>query len=427
MSEKASDETEEESCAVESPLDNVIDQIKNACRRLEVEKHFPGESIYERIIVSDRIIKFKAIIRLDNGSVGVFQCYRVQQSDTLGPYKGGTRFHPDVCMDDVKALATLMTLKTALIAVPFGGGKGGVAVDPKLLSIAEKERLVRKYTDKLANIIGPNYDIPAPDVGTGAQEMAWMYDEYTKGHEEARAVVTGKPIDLGGSLGRKEATGNGVVITMTEAIKDLDLKDPTVAIEGFGNVGAQVGAALYARNVRVVAVSDSTGAVANDKGLDITALLAHKEKSGSVAGFANSQPIDDIVVYPADIFAPCALGGTIKMDNAHKVKAKLIVEGANAPITLEADRILTQRGVFIIPDILANAGGVVVSYLEWAQNRAGFYWEEETVYSELNKKIIRAYTRVKRYSQDHDVSFREAAYTLAVEKIAHALNARGVQ
>ena len=217
---------DDDSCPADNPLEGLIVQIKEACELLELEKRFPGESLYERIVVSDRIIRFKAIVRMDDGSVGVFQCYRVQQSDTLGPYKGGTRLHPEVCMDDVKALATLMTLKTALINIPFGGGKGGVSVDPKLLSLSEKERLVRKYTDKLDNIIGPNHDIPAPDVGTGEREMAWMYDEYTKGHLEARAVVTGKPIDLGGSVGRREATGNGVVIVMMEAIRDLGLIQP---------------------------------------------------------------------------------------------------------------------------------------------------------------------------------------------------------
>lgn len=409
------------------PLDNVIGKIHELARKLEFDTVYPGEKMFERLAVADKIIRFKAIIQMDDGTLSVFQCYRVQHSDTLGPYKGGTRLHLSVDMDEVKALATLMTLKTALVDVPFGGGKGGISVDPKTLSESEVERLIRKYTRRLLNDIGPNVDIPAPDVNTSSREMAWIYDEYRKSNKDAKGVVTGKPVELGGSLGRKEATGNGVVTIMMEAIKDIGLKNPTVSIEGFGNVGSQAARDLESRGFKVVAVKDSSGSVVNPDGLSIPELIAHKKKTGIVSSFIGGQPAKDIIDYPADVFIPAGLSHTITKDNAHKVAAKLIVEGANAPVSMDAEQILYKRGVDIIPDILANAGGVIVSYFEWVQNREGFYWDEKAVNERLNKKLVDAYKAVKDYSTEKKVSLRDAAYCIALEKIAHAMHARGVQ
>jgi glutamate dehydrogenase/leucine dehydrogenase len=408
-------------------IDDIIAMIQEVGKALDFDRRYPGGKMFERIIVSNKLIKFKAIIKKDDGSVDVFQCYRVQHSDTLGPYKGGIRLHPDVSIDDVKALATLMTLKTALVNIPFGGAKGGIAVDPKKLSMSERERLIRKFTHMLASDIGPNVDIPAPDVNSGEQEMAWIYDEYRKRSQDARGVVTGKPINLGGSQGRREATGNGAVMVALEALKEGGIERPTFAVEGFGNVGGQAARWLHEMGYKVVAVSNSTGGVANPEGLDIPSLAAHVWRTGSVPTFAGGEPVESVIAYPADVLMPCALEGSLTEDNAHAVRAKLVVEGANSPTTAAADKILADRGVTVLPDILANAGGVIVSYFEWVQNREGFYWDEETIKTQLEKKIISAYQRVKTYADESKVSLRAAAYSLALEKIARGVEARGVQ
>lgn len=418
---------EKEAVSTTHHLEDVIETIMHTCDRLRIGRRYPGAKMFDRIASSDKIIRFKISIKKDDESVDVFQCYRVQHSDVLGPYKGGTRLHPTVCMDDVQALATVMTLKTSLVDLPFGGGKGGISADPKTISISETERLVRKYTSRLLSNIGPMTDIPAPDVNTGEREMAWIYDEYSKSRQDARGVVTGKPIDLGGSLGRREATGDGVVIAMTEAIHDYGLEKPSIGIEGFGNVGLHAAKRLYANGMKVVAISDSKGAIANDEGLNIERLIEHKTETGSVVGFEGGEDIEDLITYPMDILAPCALGGSVHSGNADQVKARIIVEGANLPITKEADALLTQKGVVVIPDILANAGGVIVSYFEWVQNREGFYWELETIHERLNRRLITAYRKVKNYADEKGISIREAAYSISIEKIARSVNARGVQ
>ena len=410
-----------------NPIDNIIDYIQKVGGQLDFESRYPGEKMFQRIAMSNKIIRFKAILKMDDGSANVYQCYRVQHSDTLGPYKGGTRLHPSVDENEVKALATLMTLKTALAGVPFGGGKGGIAVDPSTLSESELERLIRKYTHRLLNDIGPNSDIPAPDLNSGEREMAWIYDEYRKHREGARGVVTGKPVELGGSLGRREATGRGVAAIMIKAIEDFGVENPTVSIEGFGNVGRQAALDLSCKGIRIVAVSDTSGAVGAQDGLDVKALIEHKRNTGAVRGFPGGAPVEDIVSFPADVFIPCALSHTIHEGNADRVSARLIVEGANAPVDLGVEPILESRGIKVVPDILANAGGVIVSYFEWVQNREGFYWEEEEVNSRLAEKLTRAWSRVKRYSEDFGVSSREAAYSLALERIAAGMRARGVQ
>lgn len=407
--------------------DSIIEYMRGIATKLDFDRRFPGRKMVEQIAISDKIIRFKAIIPMDDGSIELFQCYRVQHSDTLGPYKGGTRLHPTVNMEEVKALATLMTLKTALTGVPFGGAKGGICVDPRKISVNELERLIRKYTYRLLPEIGPNVDIPAPDVNSGEREMAWMYDEYRKSRENARGVVTGKPLELGGSHGRREATGMGVSIVLLHTLRDLNIHKLTVAIEGFGAVGSHAALDLHGKGMKVVAVSDSKGCVFNPAGLDIVELDAYRASGGTVTGFAGGESIESIHGADADVFIPCALGFSVNESNVDRVRAKLIVEGANAPVTLEAEKMLAARGVVVVPDILANAGGVIVSYYEWAQNREGLYWDVETVRSRLYNTITEAYTGVSRLARELNVTLREAAYRLAMDRIARAMAARGAQ
>ena len=409
-------------------FESAVSLIEKTADILNFDKRFHGMEIIERIRVPDKVIMFRATVQLDTGALKVFNCYRIQHSDVLGPYKGGIRFHPEVDLDEVKALALWMSLKTALVDIPYGGAKGGITVDPKTLSITELERLVRKYTSRLVNDIGPNIDIPAPDMGTSAREMAWIFDEYRKHRDVAQGVVTGKPIALGGSLGRKEATGRGVVCTMLEAAKDLKLKNYTVAIQGFGNVGSHAALDVHERGIKVVAVEDITGSVHNPKGLDIQALIKHRDRTGGIDGFTGGQPLkEDIVAYPCDVFLPCAKENMITVDNARKIKAKLVVEGANGPTTPDADKILAERNVLVVPDILANAGGVIVSYFEWVQNREGFYWDEDDVNERLFTRLRKAYARTREYASLKKLTMRQAAYCLALEKIVRTMIDRGVQ
>jgi len=408
-------------------LENAISLVEKTADILNFNKRFHGQEIIERLRIPDKVIMFRASVQLDRGGLKVFTCYRVQHSDILGCYKGGIRFHPDVDLDEVKALALWMSLKTSLVGIPYGGAKGGITVDPKTLSVTELERLVRKYTSRLVNDIGPNIDIPAPDMGTSAREMAWIYDEYRKYRDVARGVVTGKPIALGGSLGRKEATGRGVVCTMLEAVKDLGLKNYTVGVQGFGNVGAHAALDCFERGIKVVAILDITGAACNPEGLNVPEMVKYRDQTGGIEGFPGGKPFEDIVSYPCDVFLPCAKENMITEENAASVKAKLIVEGANGPTTPEADKILEERKIVVVPDILANAGGVIVSYFEWVQNREGFYWEEEDVNTRLFNRLRKAYAAVKEMTAAKKVSFRQAAYCIALEKIVQAMISRGVQ
>ena len=410
-----------------TPLEDATRLVIETGDLLEIEKLYPRQNIVERFLIPDKIIQFRVSLKRDDGSIDFYKCYRIQHSDAMGCYKGGIRFHPSVDLEEVQALALWMSLKTALVGVPFGGAKGGVSVSSGDLSVHELERLVRKYTHRLVNDIGPEVDIPAPDVGTSEREMAWIYDEYRKYRDNARGSVTGKPIEVGGSLGRKEATGNGVVFSMLEAIRDLGLKNPAVAIQGFGNVGSHAALGCHKHGIKVVAVSDAFGCISNTDGLDIPALVAHMASNSTVTSFPNVEHLDDIISCECDVLLPCALEGVINGLNASDVKAKLIVEGANGPTVLDADKILEKRGVIVVPDILANAGGVIVSYYEWVQNREGFYWSEEKVNDQLHKKITDAYTRVKKHADDLGISLRKAAYCLAIEHISETMNMRGVQ
>ncbi len=409
-------------------LENALSLVEKTGDILNFNKRFQGQEIMERLRIPDKVIMFRASVQLDRGGMKVFNCYRIQHNDVLGCYKGGIRFHPDVDLDEVKALALWMTLKTSLVGIPYGGAKGGITVDPKTLSVTELERLVRKYTSRLVNDIGPNIDIPAPDMGTSTREMAWIYDEYRKYRDVARGVVTGKPISLGGSLGRKEATGRGVVCTMLEAVKDAGLANYTVAVQGFGNVGSHAALDCFERGLKVVAIQDVTGGVCNPEGLNVRELIKHRDQTGAIEGFTGGKPMtENVVSYPCDVLLPCAKENMITEENAASVKAKLIVEGANGPTTPEADKILNAHKILVVPDILANAGGVIVSYFEWVQNREGFYWEEEDVNTRLFNRLRKAYAGVREMAAAKKVSFRQAAYCIALEKIVLAMTARGVQ
>jgi glutamate dehydrogenase (NAD(P)+) len=408
-------------------FENTMKQVERTSQLLEIDKRYPGSCFVERMRVPDKVIMFRSTLLKDSGDMEVFLCYRVQHSDVLGPYKGGIRFNPLVDLEEVKALSIWMTMKTALVGVPFGGAKGGVAVDPKTLSSMEAERLVRKYAHRLVNDIGPNIDVPAPDMGTGSREMAWIYDEYRKHRDATPGVITGKPVELGGSEGRSAATGNGVVSVMLDAAEDLGLKDYSVAIQGFGNVGRHAALSLRAKGVRIVAVSDVSGCVYRADGIDIDELCTHVDQAGKVAGFGGGDAIDDIVTCACDVLLPCAVENVITKSNASGIQARLIVEGANGPTTPEADEVLAGRDIMVVPDILANAGGVVVSYFEWVQNREGFYWEADEVNRNLYSILSKAYARVRSLAVEKDLSLRDSAYYLATEKVAKAIIARGVQ
>ncbi len=410
-----------------SAFDNAMTLVERTAVHLGLSEKYPKQRIVERLRIPNKIIMFSSPLQKDNGEIEVYSSFRVQHSDILGPYKGGTRFNKNVDLDEVKALALWMTLKTALVNIPFGGAKGGIAVDPSKLSVTELERLVRKYTSKLVTDIGPSVDIPAPDMGTGAREMAWIYDEYRKHREVAKGVVTGKPVEIGGSLGRLAATGKGVVCTMLEAVREMGLENYTVAVQGFGNVGFHAALDLWKRGVAIVAVGDVTGNIYNPDGFNIEELMAYCKKTGGVKDFPGSSPLKSIISCDCDVLLPCAMENVIRGRNARHIKAKLIVEGANGPTTPNADSILEERGVKIVPDILANAGGVIVSYYEWVQNREGFYWKEEEVEERLFTLLRKTYSRVSEYSIENKVSLRAAAYALALGKIAKAMAARGVQ
>lgn len=380
-----------------------------------------------------REIRVKVPVRLDSGRLEVFSGYRVQHNGARGPYKGGIRYHHDVDLDEVRALAALMSWKTALVGVPYGGAKGGVGCDPAQLSTGELEKITRSFIDKIEKVMGPNRDIPAPDVGTNAQVMAWIMDEYGKLHGHTPGVVTGKPLALGGSAGRDAATGRGVVYVLREAAPQFGITpgEARVVIQGFGNVGSWAARLIHQLGSRVVGVSDVHGAIHAPEGLDPEALQRHVVQGGTVPSFADEhasiEPIaaDDLLALDCEVLIPAALGGMIHSGNADDIKARLIVEGANSPTTPGADEILTDRDVHVIPDVLANAGGVVVSYFEWAQNMQHFSWEEREVNERLQKIMRRAYHEVVARASEGGVPLRIAAYELGVERVVEAGRLRG--
>jgi glutamate dehydrogenase (NAD(P)+) len=409
-----------------NPFHEVQRRIEDVGRRLKLP-----DGIIARLRECERELTVHFPVQMDDGSLKIFTGYRIQHSDTRGPAKGGIRFHPEVNLDEVRALATWMTFKTAVVNIPYGGAKGAVACNPKTLSHRELERLTRRYASEISLIIGPESDIPAPDVGTNPQIMAWIMDTYsmTKGYS-VLGVVTGKPLEIGGSRGRLEATGRGCMICARLAGKHigLDLNGASVVVQGFGNVGA-ISAKLLAREGgKVIAVSDSTGAIHNAKGLDVEAVMRHKAESGSVVGYRPAEAIGstELLGLKCDILVPAALEQQIHEGNAASIKARMIVEGANGPTTAEATRILRDKGVFIVPDILANAGGVVVSYFEWVQGLQSFFWTEEEVNQRLQHVMDDAFHEVLEISQREKVDMREAAYMLAIGRVAKAMMIRGI-
>ena len=399
---------------------------------LNLPRRYPGCDILEHLTTADRSIEFRLTFQRDDGTLQVCRAYRVQFNDDRGPYKGGIRFHPAVDLAETKALAFWMYLKTAVVDIPFGGAKGGVAVDYEALSLLEKERLTKRYAMVLLDEIGPEKDIPAPDVNTGEREMAWILDVWRMIHGRyQRGVVTGKPVSMGGSQGRREATGHGVVIVLSEAAKDakMSLAGATAAVQGFGNVGSTAARLLHEAGARVVAVNDVTGAIRNRHGLDVPAVCAHVQAGRPLTKFPEAEAFerDELLTLDADVLVLAALENAITEANAPRVKARLIAEGANGPITPAAVDILRQQGALVIPDILCNAGGVTVSYFEWVQNRQEFYWPLERVHEELKRVMFQAYRQVAGPAQKENVTLREAAYRIAIERVAEAAVRRGVQ
>ncbi|XP_069153681.1 glutamate dehydrogenase A-like [Solanum lycopersicum] len=381
------------------------------------------------LLIPFREIKVECTIPKDDGTLVSYVGFRVQHDNARGPMKGGIRYHPEVDLDEVNALAQLMTWKTAVADIPYGGAKGGIGCIPKELSLSELERLTRVFTQKIHDLIGINTDVPAPDMGTNAQTMAWILDEYSKFHGHSPAVVTGKPVDLGGSLGREAATGRGVVYAAEALLNEQgkQIKDLTFAIQGFGNVGSWVAKLIHEIGGKVVAVSDITGAIKNQNGLDIPALLSHKEATGNLIDFGGGDVMntDELLTHDCDVLIPCALGGVLNRENADHVNAKFIVEAANHPTDPDADEILSKKGVLILPDIYANAGGVTVSYFEWVQNIQGFMWDEEKVNRELKKYMTKAFGNLKSMCQSHSCNLRMGAFTLGVNRVARATQLRG--
>ena len=368
-------------------------------------------------------------IRLDNGRLKVFMGFRVQHNGARGPYKGGIRFHPKADLDEVRALAALMTWKTAIVDIPYGGAKGGVVCDPRELSRAELNRITRRYTQNISHILGINRDIPAPDLGTNAQTMAWIMDAYGQLHGYSPAIVTGKPIDLGGSYGREAAPGQGLVYCLEEwaRLTNFPLTGARVAIQGFGQVGSSVARLIRQLGCTVIAVSDIAGGIHNQFGLDIPNLLDYVKDHRGVSGFTGGEPImgDDLLELPCDVLIPAAIEGVVHVGNADRINAKVIVEAANHPTTPAANSLLQQRGVTMLPDVLINAGGVVVSYFEWAQNIQQFRWEEQRVNQELETTMKRATREIIENARENNLSLRESAFVIGVGRVAQAIQLRG--
>ncbi len=404
----------------------MLQEFEGAARILNLDK-----GLWKMLTHPKRQIVVSCPVQMDNGEIEVFTGYRVQYNITLGPAKGGIRYHPGVTLDEVTALAAWMTWKCAVAQLPFGGGKGGVICDPARMSRRELEALTRRYTAEIIDAIGPDKDVPAPDVNTNEQIMAWFSDTYSMhvGHTST-AVVTGKPIEMGGSLGRREATGRGVMIAARESARHLgfSLAGARVAVQGFGNVGGIAAELLTEQGAIIVGVTDLKGGVFNAKGLDVKALAAHVREHKTVAGFAGGEalPQQDVFGLDVDILIPAALENQITKENAGTIKARLVVEGANGPTTPEATKMLHARGVFVVPDILANGGGVTTSYFEWVQDRHGYFWAEKEVNERLEAKMVQAYDAVLQTAQRYKVDMRTAAYIVAINRVATVTKMRGM-
>jgi len=368
-------------------------------------------------------------VKMDDGRLEVFEGYRVQHNAARGPYKGGMRYHPEVDLHEVRGLAALMSWKTALVDVPFGGAKGGVTCNPRSMSLSELQRLTRSFAEKIDLIIGPQRDIPAPDMNTNAQTMGWFMDAYGKKHGHTPAIVTGKPLALGGCAGREAATGQGTIVVMQQACKaaGVTVKGAKVVIQGFGNVGSFAALHAHKLGVKVVAVSDVFGGIHNPKGLDIPKLISHVKSTGSVSGFSGSKPIDneELLLMRCDVLIPAALGGIIFEGNAQKIKCKILMEAANGPTTPTADKILAENGIMVVPDILTNAGGVIVSYFEWVQNHQMFKWDLKEIEKRLSDRLATSWKVTYERSKSKKISLRTAAYCVALERVIEASKARG--
>ena len=416
-----------------SPLfQNAVMDLEMAAKTMHLDPN-----VLERLKMPKRAFCVSIPVRMDDGSVKVFEGYRVQHSVTLGPGKGGIRFHPEVNLSEVSALAMLMTMKCSLVGLPLGGAKGGIRVDPSQLSRPEHQALMRRYTMEIIDMIGPDKDVPAPDVGTDGQHMAWMMDTYSSavGHA-VPGVVTGKPIEIGGSLGRPESTGRGVVYCIEHAIELLkktgkaehNLKEMTSAVHGFGKVGSVAAYELFIRGCKVLAVSDYYGGLYNKTGLDIPDVMAYMQKNGNLNGYEKGERItnEELFALPVDILVPAAIDGVITRDNMKNIKAKIISEGANGPMTSEAQQYLESQGAFIIPDILANAGGVIVSYFEWVQGMQNFFWSEKEVNEKLAEVMLRAFNRVAENAGKFHCGMKTAALITSVERLSQAMLLRGL-
>ncbi len=408
-----------------NPREIVVGQIKDACDQLVLDP-----AVFEILKECQQFYEVSIPVTMDDGSLKCFIGYRGQHNNALGHYKGGLRFHPDVYADEVKALSTWMTIKAAVVGVPYGGAKGGIKVDPRTLSNTELERLSRGFIQKTFNVIGPDVDIPAPDVYTNPQIMAWMADEYSKiAGRPALGVVTGKPLNFGGAKGRNEATARGTVYTIEEAARRLgiDLVGASVVIQGYGNAGSFAAMLMEELGAKIIAVSDSRGGILNRDGLSAQDVAEFKAATGTVVGYEGAETITNEVLLQleCDVLIPAALENVITSDNAAGIRAKIVGEAANGPTTPEADRIMWENGVFVIPDILANAGGVTVSYFEWVQNNYGYYWEEDETNERLRIKMIDAFGAIFDMHEQQNVKMRDAAYLAAVKRIADAMEVRG--
>lgn len=408
-----------------NPWEQQAARFNMAAERLKLD-----EGLWRVLQQPNREIIVHIPVQLDSGRLEVFTGYRVQHSIARGPAKGGVRYAPDVTLDEVRALASWMTWKCAVVNIPFGGAKGGVICDPKNMSLGELERMTRRYTAELIEFIGPEKDVPAPDVNTNEQVMAWMMDTYSMHmRQTVTAVVTGKPLNMGGSRGRREATGRGVMIICDESIHHLNMQreQTRVIIQGFGNVGSNAALLMHQAGYKVIGIGEWDGGLFNDNGIDITALTEYRQKEGTIHGFKGAERIrtEELLITECDILIPAATENVITSANANKVKAKILVEGANGPTTAAADDILADKGVFVMPDILANAGGVTASYFEWVQDRQGYFWKESVVNEQLKDIMVSSFEDVVRYAQTHHVNNRIAAYMLAIDRVAFTIRQRG--
>jgi glutamate dehydrogenase (NAD(P)+) len=398
---------------------------------LAAQKLNLDEGLWKVLRYPNREIILHIPVAMDNGKLEVFTGFRVQHSIARGPAKGGVRYAPDVTLDEVRALASWMTWKCAVVNIPFGGAKGGIICNPHKMSIGELERMTRRYTAELVEFIGPEKDVPAPDVNTNEQTMAWMMDTFSMHmRQTVTAVVTGKPLNMGGSRGRREATGRGLMIICDEALKKLDLNpDQTrVVIQGFGNVGSNAAHLMYERGYKIIGIAEVDGGLYNRTGIDIDALWDFRQRNATIHGFPGAEPYDplELLVVDCDVLIPAATENQITSRNADRVKAKILVEGANGPTTAAADEILGDKRVFIVPDILANAGGVTASYFEWVQDRQGYFWKESMVNEQLEHIMRESFADVVRYAEDHNVNNRIAAYMLAIDRVAATIKQRGI-